>query len=73
MAELADRVIAAVSRPVELDGGTTVSVGISVGVAVVDETFDGLDADRLLILADTAMYRAKAHGGNGYRLVTASE
>ncbi len=72
MAELAERVIAAVSQPVELDDGTLATVGISVGVAMVDGTFEALDADRLLILADTAMYRAKAHGGNGYRLVTAT-
>jgi hypothetical protein len=35
-------------------------------VAVVDGTFEALHADRLLILADTVMYRAKAHGATAF-------
>lgn len=68
LAELAERVIAAVSRPVHLAEGVSVVVGISVGVAVARDTGEEADADRLLTRADTAMYRAKAHGGRGYRI-----
>ncbi|WP_334143397.1 sensor domain-containing diguanylate cyclase [Rhabdothermincola sp.] len=68
LAELADRVISAVCEPVPLGGGVSVVVGISVGVAVVTDTGEEADADRLLTRADTAMYRAKAHGGRSYRI-----
>jgi diguanylate cyclase (GGDEF)-like protein/PAS domain S-box-containing protein len=72
IAELAERVIGVVSEPIDLGDGHHVSVGISVGVALTEAPIDALDADRLLIQADTAMYQAKARGGSQYRVVTAS-
>ncbi|WP_116450907.1 putative bifunctional diguanylate cyclase/phosphodiesterase [Blastococcus litoris] len=57
--ELADRLIASVSEPIAL-AGALVRVGASVGVAVSRD--GGTDADVLFAEADTAAYRAKAHG-----------
>jgi diguanylate cyclase (GGDEF)-like protein len=69
LAALAERIIASVRRPIPVvadDGGDSVEVGISIGVALARRV--GPDADRLLISADQAMYRAKATGGNRYRI-----
>ncbi|MGY1772757.1 putative bifunctional diguanylate cyclase/phosphodiesterase [Blastococcus sp. SYSU D00813] len=56
---LAERLITAVSGPIDL-AGTQVRVGASVGIAI---SRDGCtDADALLAEADTAGYRAKAAG-----------
>ncbi|WP_369256106.1 putative bifunctional diguanylate cyclase/phosphodiesterase [Geodermatophilus amargosae] len=57
--ELAERLIAAVSAPIEL-AGATVRVGASIGIAVSRD--GGADADVLFAEADTAAYRAKQHG-----------
>ncbi|WP_304217665.1 bifunctional diguanylate cyclase/phosphodiesterase [Phenylobacterium aquaticum] len=56
---LGARLIAAISPPYEIDG-VEVSVGVSIGVAVVGE--DGLDVDHLIRNADLALYRAKEDG-----------
>jgi diguanylate cyclase (GGDEF)-like protein len=65
LAALAQRVIESVQRPIDVDGAM-LQVGISVGIALAGH--GGVDADRLLISADQAMYRAKATGGNRYRI-----
>ena len=65
LAGLAERLIGSIQRPIDV-AGEQVQVGISIGVAVAQA--GGLDADRLLIAADQAMYRAKATGGNRYRI-----
>jgi diguanylate cyclase (GGDEF)-like protein len=65
LASLAQRVIESVGRPIEVDGDS-VQVGISIGIALAGG--GGIDGDRLLISADQAMYRAKATGGNRYRI-----
>ncbi|HEY5154752.1 MAG TPA: diguanylate cyclase [Acidimicrobiales bacterium] len=65
LAGLADRVIASVQRPIAVEGEEVV-VGISIGVALAHT--GGVDGDRLLLAADQAMYRAKATGGNRYRV-----
>jgi diguanylate cyclase (GGDEF)-like protein/PAS domain S-box-containing protein len=54
---VADDLVAAVCRPVEVQG-TTVAVGASIGISVAPE--DGEDFAALLHLADTRMYEAKA-------------
>ncbi|WP_456566883.1 EAL domain-containing protein [Blastococcus sp. SYSU D00695] len=56
---LAERLVAAVGRPVDVDGAQ-VRVGASIGVAVSRD--GGTDPDVLFAEADTAAYRAKAHG-----------
>jgi len=58
---VAERIVEAVGRPVELDG-ETVYVGASVGVSLCPR--DGADAGTLHKTADLAMYEAK-HGGRG--------
>ena len=62
---LADRIIAAISEPYEIDG-QQLNIGTSIGVAVAPG--DGKDADRLLKAADLALYRAKEDGKGKIRL-----
>jgi diguanylate cyclase (GGDEF)-like protein/PAS domain S-box-containing protein len=61
---IAEKIIAAVSRPYELDGHD-VRIGVSIGIARF--TVDTEDEDKLMNLADKAMYAAKAEGRNTYR------
>jgi diguanylate cyclase (GGDEF)-like protein/PAS domain S-box-containing protein len=70
LAALAERVIEAVHQPIAVDGDE-VRVGISIGVAIAHQPVDqpAVSGDRILTLADQAMYRAKATGGNRYRVV----
>jgi predicted signal transduction protein with EAL and GGDEF domain len=56
---LAERLIAGLSEPYKI-GNHQVRVGASVGVALA--LGDGDDADKLLMSADIALYRAKADG-----------
>ena len=68
LGELADRIIAVVNEPVTVVE-SPVRVGISIGIGLAPEDGREVDPDRLLSTADSAMYRAKARGGNGYRIV----
>jgi len=61
---LAQRVIAAVSEPYDIDGHQVV-VGTSVGIAV--NITDGSAPDLLLRNADLALYRAKSGGRGTFR------
>ncbi len=63
-AEAARKILRALSRPYEY-GGSALSVGASIGISLFPR--DGEDQDRLVRLADEAMYRTKAAGKNGYR------
>lgn len=63
-ARLAAGVIAALSRPHAVDG-RQVSVGASIGVAVLPE--DGADAAQVMRHADLALYGAKREGGGRFR------
>nr|WP_295462665.1 diguanylate cyclase [Mesorhizobium sp.] len=56
---LASRVMKAMATPFPIGGGT-VSVGVSIGIAVAPS--DGLDPDDLLRKADAAMYASKGSG-----------
>ena len=56
---VAERLIAAISEPIDVDGATA-QVGASIGLVAVDES--SAEADSLMALADEAMYRAKAAG-----------
>jgi diguanylate cyclase (GGDEF)-like protein len=58
---VAERVRAAVARPVHIDG-TRVAVGASIGVAITDG--GPVDPDALLRDADDAQYHAKRAGGD---------
>ncbi len=68
-AEMANRIIAALEPPFNLDGHM-LQVGVSIGVTLCPN--DGKDADQLLRKADLAMYDAKAQGRNTYRFFTES-
>ncbi|HSK09711.1 MAG TPA: diguanylate cyclase [Vicinamibacterales bacterium] len=59
LARLADRLLTACDAPIDIDG-TSVRVGLSIGLARGAAPLDGLDG--LLRAADAAMYRAKASG-----------
>jgi diguanylate cyclase (GGDEF)-like protein len=56
---LAERIIAALSKPFDLDGHHVV-IGGSVGIAFAPS--DGLESDTLMRAADLALYRAKGDG-----------
>ncbi|GGX93981.1 EAL domain-containing protein [Massilia dura] len=60
-AALLDKILAAVVRPVMLDG-QEVQISCSIGAAVYPA--DGRDRDTLMMNADAAMYRAKELGKN---------
>jgi len=66
---LSERIIRAVRAPVHI-AGRKLFVTTSIGIASSPK--NGLDASTLLKSADTAMYAAKASGGDAYRLYVAS-
>lgn len=67
--QLADRVLCAIREPIEF-AGREFEVTASVGIALPTE---GIDRETLLKQADTAMYAAKADGGNRVALYNESE
>ena len=67
-AAVAERVIDAVAKPVQL-GGETVFVGASLGISFYPR--DGDDADTLRKHADVALYEAKEAGRGQYRVFAA--
>ena len=60
LADLADRIVAAASVPLEL-GSKSFIIGASVGIAIATP---GDTASALLLEADQALYKAKAAGGS---------
>jgi diguanylate cyclase (GGDEF)-like protein len=62
--ELAERIIASLSQPFELNGHQVV-VGASIGIAGASS--DSGDADELLKMADMALYRCKLEGRGVFR------
>ncbi len=62
---LAERLIAALQEPFELEGYHVTS-GSSIGIAIAPD--DGTDGDSLLRRADMALYAAKGDGRGCYRL-----
>lgn len=62
---LADKILTAVSAPMALDDKTC-RVGASLGISIYPEHAKTLD--KLIHLADQAMYAAKARGTNLYRI-----
>ncbi|NTV95093.1 MAG: EAL domain-containing protein [Thiobacillus sp.] len=64
LSHLAEKIIAAVGRPVDLNGSKA-QVTASIGIAIYPQ--DGEDATTLLKAADTAMYASKQSGKNTYR------
>lgn len=62
-AGMAQAVISSLARPLVVDG-RDVRVGASIGIALYPD--HNLDGENLIRMADAAMYRAKASGGNAY-------
>lgn len=67
MTLLAEKALSAVERPYAFDGKLFYS-GASMGIAVAPD--DGTDPDRLIQLADAAMYASKKEEGSSYRFVS---
>ena len=67
---LAERVVAALDAPFAVGAGLQVRLSASVGVALT--TDPSARPGDLLRDADTAMYRVKQHGRNGYHIFDAS-
>ncbi|KQN25427.1 diguanylate cyclase [Sphingomonas sp. Leaf33] len=64
LATLADTIITALSQPYFI-GGSSISIGCSIGIAVAPD--DGRDADALVRNADLALYSAKGDGRGVHR------
>lgn len=62
--KLAQKISKAISEPVILNGQEII-ISVSMGVAIYPE--DGDNTEELLKSADTAMYKAKTNGKNGYQ------
>ena len=62
--QLAQRIIAALEQPFTLSSGTVVRVGISIGLALSQQTAEGVVT--LMQRADVALYRAKTDGRGRY-------
>ena len=63
LSALADRIISTIRQPVPYEGHSC-RFGASIGIAI--ETGESIDAQRLLINGDIALYRAKERGRNRY-------
>lgn len=59
------KILQAFARVVELDDGSKLQIGTSIGIAIYPD--DSTHAEDLLKCADKAMYQAKASGRNNYR------
>lgn len=67
MSRLADKALSAIESPYSFEE-QKFYCGASIGIAVAPD--DGLDPDRLIQLADAAMYAAKQDEGSSYRYVS---
>jgi diguanylate cyclase (GGDEF)-like protein/PAS domain S-box-containing protein len=68
---VADRLIAAVSRPIQV-GGAEVAVGLSIGIAFTDGSEGGPPptVDAIMDSADRALYEVKAAGKGAWRIAS---
>jgi diguanylate cyclase (GGDEF)-like protein/PAS domain S-box-containing protein len=67
---VSDKIIAALARPFTIQGQEC-RIGVSIGIGVFPDHAD--NAESLLKIADSAMYRAKGDGRNCYRHFTAAD
>ncbi len=67
-AKVVDKLLEAISKPYQVEQ-YALTVTASIGIAIYPH--DGEDLETLSRSADTAMYRAKEEGRNGYRFFTA--
>ena len=62
--KLARRILSSLAHAIPV-GGQEIFVTASIGIAIYPD--DGQDLETLLMHADTAMYKAKEHGGSSYQ------
>lgn len=62
--QVAEKILAALRRPITLPDGRQDAIGSSIGISVFPE--DAQDGDGLLATADDAMYQVKHNGKNNY-------
>ncbi|WP_201065555.1 MULTISPECIES: diguanylate cyclase domain-containing protein [Thiorhodovibrio] len=66
---VARKLLESLARPIDLGDGLELRVGASLGISLSNE--HGHDLQRLLSLADQAMYQVKRHGKNAFRVYSA--
>lgn len=65
---VAQLLIELLEQPFTLSGGHEVYAGVSIGISIGPD--DAISTTQLIRNADTAMYQAKARGGDSYRFYT---
>jgi len=65
---IAERIISAITAPITLADGASVTIGVSIGIAIAPD--HGNDAETLLALADAALYEAKSSGKSCCRVAS---
>jgi diguanylate cyclase (GGDEF)-like protein len=63
---VAEKLIQTLGEKIVIQGGISVRIGASIGIAL--STIHGTDLDELINHADRAMYQVKIAGRNGYRI-----
>lgn len=61
---LAEQIRSAIARPIEIGGGQSVQIGVSIGIACAPDC--GTTEKELIRMADVALYKAKDNGRNGF-------
>ncbi|MBL4762417.1 MAG: diguanylate cyclase [Gammaproteobacteria bacterium] len=61
--QLAEKIINKLSKPIDIGGGHTGSIGASIGIAIIKP--GNMEREMLIKLADIGMYKVKTEGKNG--------
>lgn len=64
VAEIAQRICQSISKPIKIDHHVEVQICISIGISMYPS--DGKEMNKLIEVADRAMYFAKENGGNSF-------
>jgi len=67
--QIARNIVIAISAPIQLSLAVTVQLGVSIGIAIKDDSEQTLEA--LYKAADQAMYEVKRQGRNGFAMMLA--
>ncbi len=59
---VARKILSAIAEPIDLGDGVSATLGASIGIGLFPD--HGMEIDRLIAVADTAMYASKARGKN---------